>query len=72
MACLRFLSMYITMEEKRELTIMLFHKEKKYYVTMSDRELRLAKFALLQFRNKLIAEGKPTEDVNELLLKLWE
>ena len=51
---------------------MLFRKEKKYYVTLSDREFRLAKYALLQFRNKLLAEGKPTEDVNELLLKLWK
>lgn len=51
---------------------MLFRKEKKYYVALSDRELRLAKYALLQFRNKLLAEGKPTEDVNELLLKLWK
>lgn len=50
---------------------MLFRK-KKYYVALSDRELRLAKYALLQFRNKLLAEGKPTEDVNELLLKLWK
>ena len=72
MACLRFLSMYITMEEKRELTIMLFHKEKKYYVILSDRELRLAKYALLQFRNKLLAEGKPAEDINSILLKLYK
>lgn len=49
---------------------MLFRKEKKCYVILNDRELRLAKYALLQFRNKLLAEGKPAEDVNELLLKL--
>lgn len=49
--------MYITMEENaKELTIMLFRKEKMYYVILSDRELRLAKYALLQFRNKLLAE----------------
>lgn len=51
---------------------MFFHREKRYYVTLSDRELRLAKYALLQFRNKLLVEGKPAEDVNELLLKLWK
>ena len=51
---------------------MFFHREKKYYVTLNDRELRLAKYALLQFRNKLLAEGKPAEDVNDLLLKLWK
>lgn len=51
---------------------MLFRKEKKCYVIFDDRELRLAKYALLQFRNKLLAEGKPAKDVNELLLKLWK
>lgn len=65
--------MYITMEENaKELTIMLFRKEKMYYVILSDRELRLAKYALLQFRNKLIAEGTPTEDINSILLKLYK
>lgn len=73
MARLRFLTMYITMEEStKELTIMLFRKEKKYYVILSDRELRLAKYALLQFRNKLLAEGKPAEDINSILLKLYK
>ncbi len=51
---------------------MLFRKEKMYYVILSDRELRLAKYALLQFRNKLIAEGTPTEDINSILLKLYK
>ena len=73
MARLRFLTTYITMEEStKELTIMLFRKEKKYYVILSDRELRLAKYALLQFRNKLLAEGKPAEDINSILLKLYK
>ena len=35
-------------------------------------ELQLAKYALLGFRNKLVAQGKPTEDVNELLLKIMK
>ena len=26
--------------------------------------------ALLSFRNKLVASGKPTEDINELLIRL--
>lgn len=29
-------------------------------------------YALLGFRNKLVAQGKPTEDVNELLLKIMK
>lgn len=59
-------------ENAKELTIMLFRKEKMYYVILSDRELRLAKYALLQFRNKLLAEGKPAEDINSILLKLYK
>lgn len=50
---------------------MLFSKKKMRYVTLSDSELRLAKYALLQFRNAL-AKGLPTEDVNGLLLKLYK
>lgn len=64
---------YDIMEEKtKELPIMLFAKKNVRYVTLSDSELRLAKYALLQFRNALIAKGLPTEDVNTLLLKLYK
>lgn len=52
--------------------MMLFAKKKKRYVALNDSELRLAKAALIQFRNKLIAKGLPTEDVNILLLKLYK
>lgn len=54
------------------LSIMLFSKEKMRYVTLNDSELRLAKYALLRFRNMLIAKELPTEDVNALLLKLYK
>ncbi len=50
----------------------LFAKKNMRYVTLSNSELRLAKVALIQFRNKLIAKGLPTEDVNGLLLKLYK
>ncbi len=52
--------------------MMLFAKKKMRYVTLNNSELRLAKAALIQFRNKLIAKGLPTEDVNGLLLKLYK
>lgn len=39
---------------------------------LNDSELRLAKYALLRFRNMLIAKELPTEDVNALLLKLYK
>lgn len=35
-------------------------------------ERRLLTSAMLSFRNKLLAVGKPTEDVNELLLRLMK
>ena len=61
------------MEEKaKELSIMLFAKKKMRYVILNDSELRLAKAALIQFRNKLIAKGLPTEDVNALLIRLYK
>lgn len=61
------------MEEKtKELSMMLFAKKKMRYVILNNSELRLANYALIQFRNKLIANGLPTEDVNGLLLKLYK
>ena len=35
-------------------------------------ERRLLTTAMLVCRNKLLARGKPTEDVNELLLRLMK
>lgn len=35
-------------------------------------ERRLLTTALLSFRNKLLVDGKPTEDVNELLIRLMK
>ena len=35
-------------------------------------ERRLLTTAMLVFRNKLLSNGKPTEDVNELLIRLMK
>ena len=35
-------------------------------------ERRLLTTALLAFRNKLLVGGKPTEDINELLIRLMK
>lgn len=59
-------------KKAKELSMMLFAKKKMRYVILNDSELRLAKYALIQFRNALIAKGLPTEDVNTLLLKLYK
>ena len=39
---------------------------------LNAEEVRLAKFAMLAFRNKLLSQGKPTEDVVELILKIMK
>lgn len=49
---------------------MFRHKAKKRIVELNSEHLRLTKYALLELRNKLLVQGKPTEDVNELLLKI--
>ena len=51
---------------------MFRRKQEKRIVELGAFELRLAKYALLSFRNKLLSEGKPTEDVNALILKIMK
>lgn len=46
-------------------------KRERVLVLCAD-EYRLLRIALLAFRNKLLAAGKPTEDVNKLLLRLMK
>ncbi len=45
-------------------------RRKKVILTLSNAERRLMTTAMLSFRNKLAARGKPTEDVSELLIRL--
>ena len=45
-------------------------KKEKRYLYLDDFEHRLAVAAINYFRNQLIQTGKPTEDVDALLLKL--
>lgn len=51
---------------------MFRRKPKKRIIEFSPEEARLLKAAMLWFRNKLTAEGKPTEDVNELLIRIMK
>ena len=57
---------------KAEVRDMSRRKNDKRIVELNPEELRLAKYALLGFRNKLVAQGKPTEDINALLLKIMK
>ena len=45
-------------------------RREKRYIYMDSAEHRLAIIGMNSFRNHLIQAGKPTEDVDALLLKL--
>ena len=59
-------------DQRTEVPDMFRRKKDKRIVELNPEELRLAKYALLGFRNKLVAQGKPTEDINALLLKIMK
>ena len=49
----------------------MFRKKKELRVVeLTAAERRLLVYAMTRFRNKLIGLHKPTEEVNELLLRL--
>ena len=58
--------------QRTEVPDMFRRKNDKRIVELNPEELRLAKYALLGFRNKLVAQGTPTEDINALLLKIMK
>ena len=58
--------------QRTEVPDMFRRKNDKRIVELNPEELRLAKYALLGVRNKLVAQGKPTEDINALLLKIMK
>ena len=49
---------------------MLFAREQGKILELSSFELRLLRYAMVRFRNRALSEGKPTEDIDRLLLKL--
>ena len=53
-----------------EVLQMFRRKAETRMVELSPDEARLMREALLAFRNKLLSSGKPTEDVNELIIKV--
>ena len=44
--------------------------KQKYYLALNDQEHRLMIESLNQLRNKLIADGKYTDAIDEVLLKI--
>jgi len=51
---------------------MFGRRKRDRVVVLRADERRLLTTAMLAFRNKLLAVGKPTEDVNELLIRLMK
>ena len=45
-------------------------KEKKYYIAFDDFECRVVVNCMNEMRNKLIADGKYTDALDEVLLKV--
>ena len=46
-------------------------REAKKVLQLNRDELILLRKVMLYTRNKLVAEGKPIEDVNDILVKLY-
>ena len=44
--------------------------EEKKVLTLDEFELRLMVSGLMDFRNDLLKDDKPTEDINDLILKV--
>ncbi len=44
----------------------------KYKVMLNQKELKLLRFALIEWRNYLIEHSFPTEDVDRILIRLWK
>ena len=49
---------------------MIYRKANKRVVELSTMEAKLLRTALIHFRNKVLNAGKPTEDIESLLLML--
>jgi hypothetical protein len=47
-------------------------REKKYPLYLTDDEKRIILMSLVELRNELIKEGRYTDPVDDLLLKLYQ
>lgn len=48
----------------------MFKRNKKVYLEVSGTEMRMLRKCLLDWRNKLLAAGRHTDPIDELLEKL--
>ena len=51
---------------------MFGRKEQKYILVLNREEARLLRAAMVFFHNWAIERGKPPEDIEELLVKLYK
>lgn len=52
--------------------VAVMRRKKNYYVNLTYEELKVLRAGMLWFRNQVIREGKPTEDIDELLKRIWK
>ena len=45
-------------------------KKKYYYLNLTREELKMLREGMLWFRNQVIREGGPTEDIDMLLMRI--
>ena len=70
-----FASPFCTFYNKKKKAVQhMFGRKKKnnVYVELNPAEVKLLIKALMNFRNKCMALGKPTEDINDLLLMVMK
>ena len=48
----------------------MFNREKTGHLELTDAERRLLRYCLMNWRNRLTAQGRDAGPVNDLLLKL--
>jgi hypothetical protein len=57
-------------KNKQEASEMFWHREPKYYLTLTRDELRVVLNSLIKLKNALIREGRYTDIVDEVILKV--
>lgn len=48
----------------------MFKRDRKVCIEVSNAELRMLRNSLMNWRNRLISEGRHTDPIDEILIKL--
>lgn len=49
----------------------MFKRKEKVFLTVNETEYRLIQACLLRWRNKLVAQGRHADPINDLLCKMF-